>query len=125
MVTVTLTTAWLNLAADPAVYVSLPTLDGLSVEKAQDGEVRALSNGRRRVVRRAGVGRTASLEVRAATRAEVDWLEEHVGDLVCVRDDRGRKFFGVYLVVAADEIRGNDYADVSLSLSEVTHSEAV
>lgn len=125
MATVTLTTVWLNLALDPTVYVSLPTLDGLSVERAQDGEVRVLANGRRRLVRRAGVGRSASLEVRAATRAEVDWLEDHVGDLVCVRDDRGRKFFGAYLVVEADEIRGNDFADVTLALSEVSHSEAV
>lgn len=125
MATVTLGTVWLNLAADPTVYLSLPTMSSLSITTGQDGEVRRMANGRLRLIRRAGQARSASVDIDGATRTEVDWLEEHVGDLLCVRDDRGRKFFGVYMSVDADEIRANDYANVSLALTEVTHSEAV
>lgn len=125
MATVTLSTVWLNLASDPTVYLSLPTMASLTIATGQDGEVRRLANGRLRLVKRAGQARSASVDIEGATRTEVDWLEDHVGDLVCVRDDRGRKFFGVYMGVDADEIRGNDYANVSLALTEVTHSEVV
>lgn len=123
MVTVSLKTVWLNLAADPSDYVSLPTMSALSVNTEQPGEVRRMANGRLRLVKRAGQARSASVDIEGATRTEVEWLEDHVGDLVCVRDDRGRKFFGVYMSVDADEIRANDYAGVSLALVEVTHSE--
>lgn len=123
MATVVLNSVWLNLAADPTVYLWLPTMASLSISTGQDGEVRRLANGRLRLVKRAGQARSASVDIEGATRTEVEWLEDHVGDLVCVRDDRGRKFFGVYMSVDADEIRANDYAGVSLALVEVTHSE--
>lgn len=125
MATVTLGTVWLNLASDPSVSLSLPTMATLTINTGQDGEVRRLANGRLRLVKRAGQARSASVDIEGATRTEVEWLEDHVGDLVCVRDDRGRKFFGVYMAVDADEIRANDYANVSLALVEVTHSEVV
>lgn len=125
MATVTLGTVWLNLAADPSDYISLPTMSSLSVSTSQPGEVRRLANGRLRVVRQAGQARGASVDADGVTEAEVDWLESHVGEVVCIRDDRGRKFFGVYLGVDVEEIRASVYANVSLSLTNVTHSEAV
>lgn len=126
MATVTLGTVWLNLAADPSVYLSLPTMASLSATTAVPGEVRRMANGRMRSVTRAGSARGAEVDVENATRAEIDWLEAHVGDLVCVRDDRGRKFFGVYYSVPVEEMLGQPgYGGVSLSLAEVTHSEAV
>lgn len=125
MATVTLGTVWLNLVSDPSVSLTLPTMASLSIATGQDGEVRRLANGRLRLVKRAGQARSASVDIEGATRTEVEWLEDHVGDLLCVRDDRGRKFFGAYMGVEADEVRANDYANVSLVLTEVTHSEAV
>jgi hypothetical protein len=125
MTAVNLKTVWLNLASDPSSSVSPTTMASLSVDKVAPGEVRTLANGRRRVIRRAGTARSATVSVDAATRAEIEWLEDHVGEVVCVRDDRGRKFFGAYLSVGVDEIRGNNYGNVSIALTEVTYSEAV
>lgn len=84
-----------------------------------------MANGRLRSVTRTGRTRSAQVDVENATRAELGWLEEHVGQLVCVRDDRGRKMFAVYYDVPVEEMLGQPgYGGVSLSLTEVTHSEA-
>lgn len=126
MATVDLRTLWLNLASDPSQAASFPYMSALTWTKEQPGEVRRYANGRLRVVRRAGKPKSADVALPGCDRAQVDWLEEHVGRVVCVRDDRGRKVFGVYLAVAVTELslpRGR--ADVSLSLAEVTYSEVV
>lgn len=126
MTAVTLGTAWLNVASDPSDWVSLPTMSSLSVSTMQAGDVRRLANGRLRSVTRAGQMRSFDLSVESAPRAEIDWLEDHVGQVVCVRDDRGRKVFALYFAVDVEETRGNaDLGGVSVSLTEVSWSEAV
>lgn len=126
MATVNLDSVWLNVAADPTESLSLPTTSGLSVSSAVEGEVRRLANGRTRNITRAGgKRRTVSVAVAYATRAEIEWLEDHIGVLLCARDNRGRKVFGVYHEVEVDEHRGLAEGGASLSLTEVSFSEAV
>lgn len=126
MATVTLASVWFNVASDPTDSLTLPTMSSLSVTSSKEGEARRLANGRVRLITRSGgTRRSIAVSVAYATRAEIDWLEDHVGVLVCVRDDRGRKVYGVYYQVQTDEHRGLAEGGPSLSVDEATHSEAV
>lgn len=125
-VIVDLGAVFVNDAADPSDFARFDSPTGLVVTTSVRGDVRTMANGRTRVVTRAGTPRTAQVSLEYLTRPDVDWLESHVGDLLCFRDHLGRKFFGVYFDVPVTEVQYvSDRADLSLSLTEVTHSEAV
>ena len=122
---VTLGTAWLNDAATPSDAISLPYMTSLQVTPAQTGEARRYAGGRLRAVSVLGKATAASLSAVAVTRAQVTWLEAHIGRTICLRDDRGRRLFAVYWEVPVDEHAYNLEADISLDLSQVTVVEAV
>ena len=125
-VPVELSAVFLNLAADPADFRAFYTVTSLQPSTEVRSNVRVLANGRMRSVKQAGKPRSYSFKVEQISREDVAWLEEHVGELMCIRDDRGRKFFGVYSSVTFDESTlWNDRADVSISFVEVSYSEAV
>lgn len=94
-----------------------------------DVEVRRLAN-RVRLIRK-GTGAVATLEslqvtFERCTAEQVEWLRGHVGELVCVRDHVGGKFFGVYSEVPREVATAyRDRFSVSLSFNQVTYSEAV
>lgn len=124
--TLDLRTVWLNLASDLTDSVAFPSMASLAFAKAAQPEVRRLAGGRRRLLRRVGDVRTFSLTLPGLDRAQVAWLEGHVGDVVCVRDDRGRKVYGVYTQVEVQEYPTRpDLAGASVTLVEVHHAEAV
>lgn len=125
MAGVTLGTLWLNDAADLSDGIAFPLMSKLTVVTAQPGEVRTMANGRLRMVSRAGRSRTWQADLPNLDRTAVDWLEDHLGELVLVRDDRGRKMFGTYLTLPDDAHRYDAESDVQITLLEVTHSEAV
>ena len=117
---------FLNAAADLSDFARFDSPTGLQVNTSQDGQVRTLANGRTRIVKRAGTPRTFSLSLPYLQRADIAWLEAHVGDLLCIRDHLGRKAYGVYFDVPVKEVQYvSDRADVDLSLTEVSHSESV
>lgn len=123
---VTLTTVWINLAGDPTVSVSFSNMATLTVTKTIQGEIRRYANGRTRAVTRAGVTDSAEVNLPYCDRTQITWLEDNIGQLVCVRDNYGRKFFGIYLTVPVQEIRHTpNYGNVTLSLGEVYFTEAV
>lgn len=128
MSALTLTSFFLNLASDPSDFQAFPYVTQTQPQKQTDAQVRVMANGRLRVVRSAQVQRTASWALGKVSPDQVAWLEDHVGDLMCVRDDVGRKWFGIYSSVQADEDLFPDRrgeATVTLNLTEVTYSEAV
>lgn len=126
MASVTLDTVWINLASDPSDYRSFPLMSALNVTPTQPGEVRQLASGRARLVLKAGgVKHTISASLPLLDRTDVEWLEARAGQIVCVRDDRGRKVWAAYLSSPTDENQGLATADVSLSLTEVTHTDVV
>jgi hypothetical protein len=126
MAAVQLRSLWLNLAADPAVAMSFPYMSTLTWTKEQPGEVRRYANGRTRIIRRKGKPRSAEATLSGCSREQIAWLEEHVGALVCVRDDRGRKMYATYLTAPVTEAQHRrDRGDVTLAFAEVSHSEAV
>jgi hypothetical protein len=85
-----------------------------------------LAGGRERLVTTAGSPQSYGWKMSRVDRAQIDWLEDHVGRVLCVRDDRGRKFYGTYLSSPIDEANwSKTRGAVDLSLRSVTHTEAV
>lgn len=125
MATVTLETLWLNDAADLSDYLAFPYMSKLNVQTSQSGEVRRGASGRLRAFSRAGRSREFTVDLPNLTRTEVEWLEEHIGRTLLVRDDRGRKMYGVYFTLPDDAHQYDGESDVQLALSEVTVSEEV
>lgn len=125
MPAVQLDTVWMNDAANPADVIRLRATSGLKRQAMIDGRVQVVAGGGRRVVRRAGLSRTWELALPWASRAQVDWLEAHQGRTVTCRDHRGHKVHGVYLDVPVDENGVTQDGAVTLTLTEVTHTEAV
>lgn len=123
---VDLAAVFLNLAANPSDRLALYTVTGLQPATEVRADVRSLANGRQRVVRQAGKPRSYSLKVEQLDRAGISWLEQHAGETMCIRDDRGRKFYAAFFAVPVDESTlWNDRGDVDLRISEVSATEAV
>ncbi|GEP38894.1 hypothetical protein NPS01_25570 [Nocardioides psychrotolerans] len=118
---------WFNLAANPADLCSFRKADekiGITIDTRT--EVRQLAN-RRRIVRR-GVAAYTSIDLSLphCEPAQIEWLRDHAGQLVCVRDHVGTKVYVVYAQLPREVLtRVRDWADVKLSLDEITHTEAV
>ena len=127
MPAITLTTVWLNSAWNPGDRMSFPNLNELSVTMDAPVSVRRFANGDDRLITRDGdPDDNPTMSMPWSDRTQVRWIEDHVGELVCYRDDRGRKVFGVYLEAEVEEPRTTaDYGSVSLSLVEVTSSGEV
>lgn len=117
---------WLNVASNLADCQAFTYVSGMAPSTGVRVEVRELAGGRRRAVRRAGRGRAYTWNLTRVTRPQVHWLEDHAGVLMCIRDDRGRKWYGLYDTAGFDEPNWTkDRASISLTLVEVTHTEAV
>ncbi|HET6916585.1 MAG TPA: hypothetical protein VFH56_10900 [Acidimicrobiales bacterium] len=126
--TVTLSAFFLNLASDPTDFVAFEYVTQTQPQTSTGLSVRAMANNRRRAVRTGGVDMSASWALDKVTPAQVAWLEQHVGETMCVRDDVGRKWFGVYTSVQPDEDLYPDRrgeGKFTLSLQQISHSQAV
>lgn len=125
---VSLGALWLNSAIDLSDGCSFAYVTDLNPGKDVAGESRTGPSGRMRAVLTGGGFPSLSFkwDLSGLTDAQIGWLESHVAQLMSVRDDRGRKWYGTYFSVPVTESvswRGRD--DVSLTLVEVTHDEAV
>lgn len=125
MAGVTLRTLWLNDADDLSDYRSFNLMAKMSVTTQKPAEVRRMAGGRRRVVTRDGTAREFDVDLPNLTRAQVEWLEDHLGRVLLVRDDRGRKMYGAYFALPDDAHAYDVESDVSLTLVEITRDEAV
>lgn len=116
----------ISLASNSANAVTFQNATALKATKSVDGTVRKLANGRYRAVVRDGSRRTYELALQLCDRNQIDWLEDHVGAVVLVRDDRGRKVYATYFEVPVQELTfRTDYGDVTLTITEITHKEDV
>lgn len=125
MATVSLVTLWLNDAEDLSDVLATDALSTLTLAPQTQGAVRLYANGRTRSITRAGKSQNATIKILNCARADVQWVEDHAGRLLLVRDPLGRKFYGVYYVPTITERPFELTADIALELTEVTHSEAV
>lgn len=122
--TVTLAEVRLNHGANMADSMAFQNVTEFKVATTQSGEVRALANGRLRAVKRSARPSGAQFKFELCNRTQIDWLRDKVGELVCFRDDRGRKIWGIYWAAPVTEnITRVEYGDVEIEFHEVSHSE--
>lgn len=130
--TVALTALWLNDAADLSDCVAFEYADGRSPGVQVPGEVRTYVSGRRRLVLTSGgqAYQTYDWKLSWNTEDQRAWLVAHVGRVLCVRDQRGAKWYGTYLALPQElldrsaGLDGCNRSTATVSLVEVTHSEA-
>jgi hypothetical protein len=122
---VTLTTVVLNDAEDPSDLLVLSRLTKLSRNPIRGGRVQRVAGGRFRAIVQAGVQETWTLTASKVSLTDQAWIEAHAGRVLCVRDDAGRKAFGVYLEVPSDDRPYPRTADLSLEIRGVTWIEAL
>lgn len=125
MATITLDTVWLNDAADLTSFCALENVTDISPSPEVDGEIRTYAGGRERNVSGAGRRNVVAVSATHAARADVLWMEAHCGRLLLFRDPLGRKFYGIYRDLKVTERKGQNCADVTFTIREVTHSEVV
>lgn len=125
-----LSAIYVNAAAEPADFIAVEYAgEKIAPTTRADVEARLLA-GRVRLIRK-GTGAVAALEslsvtFERCTAEQVEWLRDHVGTLVCVRDHVGGKFFAVYTEVPREVATAyRDRFMVSLTFDEITHSESV
>lgn len=116
---------WLNDATDPPDMMMWRVLREFTRVKEAPARFVPLAGGRVRMIRQQGRTVEWSLRLQHVDRSGVEWLEGHVGRVVCIRDNRGSKVFGAYTDVDVDEAVYGGRAHVSFTLVEVSWSEAV
>ena len=125
MTAVTLSTIVLNDAEDPADLLVLDRMTKYRRNPAKAGRVQRVAGGGFRAVVQAGTAGSWRITASKVPLTALAWLEAHQGRVVCVRDDAGRKAFGVYLEVPSEDVARPRTANVDLEVVEVTWSEAV
>lgn len=122
MASVTLNKTWVNLLST-GQSVKGYTAQGRSHQRAAEGETRRMAGGRFRAVGTLGVRRTQDFAIRDLSYDDVLQLEEWIGQTVIVRDNRGRRMFGVYWSVPTVDRKDPNYYDVNLTVTEVSYEE--
>lgn len=122
MASVDLLYTWVNLLST-GQSVKGYTAKGRSHQRSGDGETRRMAGGRFRAIGTLGVRRTQTFAMRDLSYADVEQLEEWIGQTVLVRDNRGRRMFGVYWSVPTTDRKDPNYYDVNLDVTEVSYEE--
>lgn len=125
--TLQLCAIWMNDATEPADLCNFRYAeDSFGLTVTPRAEVRQLAN-RRRVVRRGTRTYTAiGLSLISCTPTQIQWLVDHVGEIICVRDHVGTKVYGTYLELPREVLtRVRDKANVKLTIEQITFSEAL
>lgn len=126
MASVALETVLLALASDLSAPLALDVSSLDEQESSTAGEVRTYANGRRRSVSRAGTVRSIAVAFDlVAARSTLTTLRSWRGRVVLFRDPYGRKMYGTFFAVDAKERIPVDVMECSLTLTEVSFSEAV
>lgn len=125
MASITLATLWLNLVSDLSDCQSFDYMTDKASSPQQTVELRKYAAGRTRAIATPGSANQLAVTLAACTGDQVAWLERNAGQLMLVRDDRGRKFFGIYTNPGGSDHQYDGDGDVALTLNEVTYDETV
>lgn len=127
-----LSAIWLNTAADLSDVRSFTKVGGpLSANTKARVDIRQLAANRTRLIQLGAAGRvdraeSETLPLVHLTREDVAWLKARAGVLMCLRDHVGTKFYGAWREAPREiQTHERDWINVSLSVEQVTHSEAV
>lgn len=127
MASVTLDELWIHQVADLTQFVRV-YMGSLNEESGVTGEVRRYANGVTRAITTLGTTRRVRVELPYVARADYETLESWVAQPVMVRDPLGRKVFGMFFAVSADEQPIGDISTIlraGFDLSELSLSEEV
>lgn len=126
MAMVELSTVWLNVASNLSECIALPAWVDTGRSETIGIDYRVTSSGRVRQVTTPAHSKTWSVSVDWCPPDVVAWLIAHRGILLCARDPAGGKMYGSYPTVDYPHIKAPcDPSSMSLTLTEITHSEAV
>lgn len=123
---VVLTSIWLNAGDDLSDSLRLDA-SGRSLDDVTDGFFQQMSNRQRWIQTGTVPLRRVVIRCDLATVEERAWIRAHKGSPgVWYRDHTGEKLFGVYPgLVGDDPITSENRAPLSITITEVTRSEAV
>lgn len=120
MPAVTLDRLWLHKADDLDTYLRFFTGPGRDDTRGTAGEVRVYAQGRRRIITRTGSAQALTATLRQVTSAELTTLEGWRGDLLMLRDHRGRLLFGTFFDMAVTDYADRSGFDVALTFQQAT-----
>lgn len=125
MATLTLAKTWLNLASTGEAITAVRTVEDAD-SRSMQGRIATYSGGRQRAVTQEGIGGTWQLTLVQMSIADTETLRSWMGQTILVRDNRGRKEYGVFLEVPRSTWKEQlDTYDVALTLLLVSYDEAV
>ena len=113
---------WINLASDPTQAVHVRRRSGTTT-KTVKGEVRPYGP-RMRAITTDQVSRTTKLSFRTQDRVILTTLDEWTGQTVCLRDELGRRSFGMFFDFPEVDLE-TTWVDVDLTFQMVTFNEGV
>jgi hypothetical protein len=116
---------YLSRVTDLSDVLRLNATVGLSEARSIPGSFRRGANGRTRLIRRAGLDRSMSVSIGRADRTVRAVLEQWAGELLLLRDGRGRKVYGSYLSPQFAEKPGLPFTAISLTFVELSYDESV
>jgi hypothetical protein len=125
MATLTLDRTWITLHS---TGVSISGYSGRDREWSQstNTEVRTYAGGRQRAVTSEGVSGSYTFTLRFVSEADVNTLISWMGQTVLIRDNWGRKFYGVVSEIPPRELLGLPYqSDVPIAVRFVSVDEEV
>lgn len=119
MAMVTLHEVWINLLSTGEAVHAYSSDRGRVT--GMTGDVRQYAGGRQRAVSTEGVKGQFTFKLRDVTDDDIELLKSWYGDPVCVRDYRGRVYFGVFWSLTETERGHIELYDVALTVQEITY----
>lgn len=123
MASVTLTTVWLNLAADLTQALSFLIVSAIDPTPITPGDDREYGNGRFRAVLTGATQQKVTFTALAVPATDIATLRNWDGQAVCYRDDSGLKFYGTYRSPSIPRHQYDTDSDVTLTITETTVAE--
>lgn len=120
---ITLDTIVLNDAVDLSDVLVLDRMATYSRSANTDVRTQKVASGGYRVIRSKGKQAVWDVTATRVTVTDLEWLENHVGFTVCVRDDVGRKFYALLSDLDVTEVPRPRTGNASFTLSEVSWDE--
>lgn len=124
MATLLLTKIFVNLMSS-GEFVAAYSQVGRGYSTSVEGRVDTFGGGRQRAIAVEGERTAYPFTLVDVTPADVDTLRGWKGQTVCVRDNRGRRFFGVFHELSPVEVRDQDLYNVPIALQGVSTEEGV
>ena len=125
MASISITDAWIGpvSALSTQIQIGAASITG---GNSKSGAIMHYAGGRTRLVTRPGTVESVQVSTIPTSKTIRDALDDLVGELILIRDHRGRKVYGAMFNVRADEVKGSSHlCKLSFAVSSVTHSEEV